>query len=409
MSADMPRVLVVDDSAVIRQAISKMLRADFDLVLAGDGESGWERLSEDRRIGVLITDIEMPRLDGYAFICRVRAADDPRIRDIPIITITGAEDEETKTRAYACGATDFITKPLNAGQLQARVQAYLGFERGDQDLAESDVDELTRLYSRRAFVQQGTRLFASMDSPAALLHMEIDGFRKIYRAQGDEIANRVLIWAAHELLTLGATKALVARVGGAEFALWLPHTEQEEAAALGERIRHHFERMPFTEGAVSVPVTVSLGLAISTPRAGAFEALMQLADRRLRYAASKGGNQIAVTGLEDLLPSPEELVLAAPLVAPEVLSTEELDSLLVQAPEAEARAEPASASAPVLDWLSVDRALALLAQGQGERVTPYLEHLLADVLPLLRAYAEERGAAEWTLAEILQRCVRRVA
>ena len=405
MSADMPRVLVVDDSAVIRQAISKMLRADFDLVLAGDGESGWERLAEDRRIGVLITDIEMPRLDGYAFICRVRAADDPRIRDMPIITITGAEDEETKARAYACGATDFITKPLNASQLQARVQAYLGFERDSQYLAESDVDELTRLYSRKAFVHQGTRLFSGMDGPAALLHMGIDGFRKLYRAQGDEVANRVLIWAAQQLLTLGATKALVARVGGAEFALWLPQTREEEAAALAERVRRHFEATAFKEGALAVATTVSLGLAIASPKAASFETLMQLADRRLRYAESKGGNQTAISGLEDLLPSPEELVLAAPVATTETLSTDELDDLLGQPVE-----EPPQAAVnavPLLDWLSVDRALALLARGQGARVSPYLDPLMLQALPLLAAYLEERsGGADWTLAQLLQHCSR---
>uniref|UniRef100_UPI002615A8AF response regulator n=1 Tax=Acidiferrobacter sp. TaxID=1872107 RepID=UPI002615A8AF len=107
------RVLVVDDSAVIRQAISKMLKVDFDVAVAADGEAGWETLLQAPDVGVLITDIEMPRLDGYAFICRVRASDDPHIRDLPIIVITGADDDETKTRAFACGATDFITKPLN--------------------------------------------------------------------------------------------------------------------------------------------------------------------------------------------------------------------------------------------------------------------------------------------------------
>lgn len=405
MSADMPRILVVDDSAVIRQAISKMLRADFDLVLAGDGESGWERLAEDRRIGVLITDIEMPRLDGYAFICRVRAADDPRIRDMPIITITGAEDEETKARAYACGATDFITKPLNAGQLQARVHAYLGFEQASTEVAEGDVDELTRLYSRKAFMQQGARLFPVGDDPAALLHMGVDGFRKLYRLQGDEIANRILVWVARQLLAHGESKALVARVGGAEFALWLPRVAQEEAAELAERVRRHFEATPFQEAGVSVPVTVSLGLAVSGPQTATFDALTRLADRRLHYAESKGGNQTAVSGLEDLLPTPEELVLAAPVGVVDTLSTAELDDLVGTSVE-----EPAAVreGGLPLDLLGVDRALSLLAQGQQDRLTPYLDYLVHAVAPLLQAYLDERGLGPTcTVAQLLERCNRK--
>src|SRR6266849_3366867 len=106
ISNETARVLVVDDAPVIRHAIKKMLTSDFDVLLAEDGETAWKKLVQDEQIKLLITDIEMPGLDGYAFICRIRASDEARIRDLPIITITGAEDEETKERAYACGATD---------------------------------------------------------------------------------------------------------------------------------------------------------------------------------------------------------------------------------------------------------------------------------------------------------------
>lgn len=394
---DMPRVLVVDDSAVIRQAIHKMLRSDFDLVLASDGEAGWEKLSQDEKIGVLITDIEMPRLDGYAFICRVRAADDPRIRDIPIITITGAEDEETKARAYACGATDFITKPLNAGQLQARVQAYLAdsLDTAATD-SENDVDELTRLYSRKAFVQQGRRLFPAHGTQVALIHLAIDGFRKLYRQHGDDVADRILTWAAKQIMAFGEGNALVARVGGSEFALLLPQVAMPEAAAVAERIRSRFVESRFADTQLLIGLTVSVGLALPSAKVTDFDRLMQLADQRLRYAESKGGNQVAVSGLEDMLPSPEELVLAAaperpdaeepPLIA--ALATDELEQL---AKREEVTAAPRTVAA---DLVSLDRLLALLEQGREERVLPYLNGAVAQCLPLLRLYARRRRLDE---------------
>lgn len=111
------RVLVVDDSAVIRKAISRVLDSDYDLLEANDGEAGWEALKQNNNLGVVISDVQMPKLDGYGMICRIRADSDPKVRDLPVIVITSAEDDVTRERAYACGANDFILKPIDSDQL----------------------------------------------------------------------------------------------------------------------------------------------------------------------------------------------------------------------------------------------------------------------------------------------------
>jgi PleD family two-component response regulator len=106
-TAEKPRVLVVDDSRLMRTAIHKFIQGEFQATEAEDGERGWEMLVGDDHIQVVIADVLMPRLDGYALICRIRAADEARIRDVPVIVITGAEDDETRERAFACGANEF--------------------------------------------------------------------------------------------------------------------------------------------------------------------------------------------------------------------------------------------------------------------------------------------------------------
>lgn len=111
------RVLVVDDSAVIRKAISRVLDSEYDLLEADDGEAGWEALKTHNDLGVVISDVQMPNLDGYGMICRIRADADPKVRDVPVIVITSAEDDITRERAYACGANDFILKPIDSSQL----------------------------------------------------------------------------------------------------------------------------------------------------------------------------------------------------------------------------------------------------------------------------------------------------
>ena len=105
-----PTVLVVDDSRVVRHAINKILSPEFSIVEAGDGMDGWQSAQKNPGVDLVISDIQMPELDGYGMICKIRAADNPGLREVPIIVITGAEDETTRERAYACGANDFIQK-----------------------------------------------------------------------------------------------------------------------------------------------------------------------------------------------------------------------------------------------------------------------------------------------------------
>lgn len=123
--SDKPTVLIVDDSRTVRAAISRHLKEQFTILEAGDGEEGWETLQQHPEITLVISDIQMPRLDGYGFICRVRAADEEKIRNHPIVVITSAEDEITRERAYACGANDFILKPLEFSNLMSRLKSLI--------------------------------------------------------------------------------------------------------------------------------------------------------------------------------------------------------------------------------------------------------------------------------------------
>lgn len=76
-AAEKTRVLVIDDSRVMRHAVNRVLNQEFDILEAEDGEAGWEKLVGDQSVQVVISDVQMPRLDGYSMICRIRAA--PRI------------------------------------------------------------------------------------------------------------------------------------------------------------------------------------------------------------------------------------------------------------------------------------------------------------------------------------------
>ena len=113
-------VLVVDDSRTVRAAINKVLRSTYNVVEAEDGEDGWNKLIELEKVHMVISDIMMPNLDGYGLICRIRAAKQPEITNLPIVVVTSSDDALTRERAHACGANDFVIKPVGAADLVER-------------------------------------------------------------------------------------------------------------------------------------------------------------------------------------------------------------------------------------------------------------------------------------------------
>ncbi|HKQ30545.1 MAG TPA: response regulator [Burkholderiales bacterium] len=130
-----PWVMVVDDSRVIRRTILSVLRQTYNVLEAENGAAGWSALRHNSRVELIISDIEMPELDGYGFICKIRASEDPGLREIPIVVITSADDDITRERAYACGANDFILKPFNANQLMSCVQNQINEYRSANGVA----------------------------------------------------------------------------------------------------------------------------------------------------------------------------------------------------------------------------------------------------------------------------------
>lgn len=111
------RILTIDDSRTIRDMLAFTLgRAGFECVQAVDGQKGLEALSGDP-FDVIITDINMPVMDGIAFIRRARAL--PRCKATPILVLTTETSDEKKAEARQAGATGWIVKPFDPAKLLA--------------------------------------------------------------------------------------------------------------------------------------------------------------------------------------------------------------------------------------------------------------------------------------------------
>ena len=355
-SPDKPRVLVVDDSRVMRKAIGKFIQGEFDVTDAEDGEAGWQKLTEDDQIQVVIADVLMPKLDGYALICRIRAADQTRIRDVPVIVITGAEDDDTRERAFACGANEFITKPIDGADLLTctRIQAKLDqtarklahdVEAIDDELA--SIDPLTQLNSRRMLLQHGNEELtntAGKSDEFSLIRLDIDDFKVIYSQQGDDCGDRLLVWLAKILVAQTRAEDLVARIGGGEFAIMAPTTGRLDAAILCERLRGAISAEPFSHDGATTPVTASIGLVtLGRDRGNSIEELLAVAEERVASAKAAGGNRLSVS---------------------ELAESEDEDSVIVEQPD-------------------IDTALGMLQNGNSGKLDPYLPDLVLTVLPLI--------------------------
>ncbi|MDB5727249.1 MAG: response regulator, partial [Noviherbaspirillum sp.] len=116
-----PTVLITDDSRLVRATLIKHIEGMFGFREAFDGEEAWEALLVDPGIKVVITDLTMPRLDGYGLINRIRASKSSRIRNIPVMVISGSNEQDDRRRAKEAGATDLITKGIPSADLLARL------------------------------------------------------------------------------------------------------------------------------------------------------------------------------------------------------------------------------------------------------------------------------------------------
>jgi two-component system, cell cycle response regulator len=198
------KVLVVDDSNLMRKAAQKMLASEFDVVTAVDGIDAWTQLERDTSIQVVFSDLSMPRSDGYDLLKKVRMAEDPGLQGMPLIIVTGADnDEAARMKALDMGATDFITKPFTSTDLVARARAHAKYQRITKQLQEqTTLDPLTGMLNKAGFmdrVQQEVFFSRRHLQPLTLVRLEIGGLRDLFLASGKGPAEALVLHVARQI------------------------------------------------------------------------------------------------------------------------------------------------------------------------------------------------------------------
>lgn len=294
------RILMIDDSKVMRKSVAKMLGADFDILVAEDGVQGWEILQNDNTIQVVFTDLNMPRLNGYELLKLIRTSAEEGLRNLPVIVVTGAEnDDEAKELALQQGATDFITKPFNSTDLKARAMSHANYHRTTKTLQQvSTLDPLTGLMNRRAFLEQITKdisFIVRHHEDITVMVLELDAFNDLFLKIGRQGADSVIKQVAKVLEKSVRQEDSVARIGLARFAVCLPTAKPDGALKLAERMVKTVEGFKARLRGELVLITMSVGVysAITGGRV-APGTLFGQAENALVAAQRRGRSEIEV-------------------------------------------------------------------------------------------------------------------
>ncbi|CAL61339.1 putative two-component system regulator [Herminiimonas arsenicoxydans] len=327
-----PRILIADDSRIVRATLIKHIEGMFEFREALDGEQAWEMLLIDPSIRVVISDLTMPKLDGYGLLKRIRSSKIGRIRTMPVVVVSGSDEQAERDRAKAAGATDLITKGIGTGQLLSRldilsklVSTQNEFERGLEALAQHvDSNHHIALLSPDAWAVQAEgmrasaarqqRNFVVLNACIGLKHLELEGYPALPPAS--------VINAIGQLLhrTVRQTDC-VARTGEIEFTIATGSIHFDSARHFAERVcRAIAHANLIKDGQMALiascgVVSISEYVEETAATTGMLDAMMVVAKKRALL-----GLQNAITGVigaqeEALLEQGEHLPDMAALAA----------------------------------------------------------------------------------------------
>jgi diguanylate cyclase (GGDEF)-like protein len=292
-------LLLVEDNAFVARMVQEMLDGSGDalgleLVHVASLAAARERLLRSRPACVLL-DLNLPDADGIAALLDVRRL----AAEVPIVVLTGHEDEELAVRAVQEGAQDYLMKrQVNFQEMSRAIRYAMERKRAEQHLLEHTLhDGLTGLPNRALFLDRLRVALARREqtgSELAVLLLNLDRFRVINDSLGHAAGDRVLAEIGARLVRTAGPEATVASFAADEFAVLVGDIDSERSAvAVAERLAAAVAA-PFELGDGSVLLTASLGVALAGPRGADAEGLVGEADTAMSEAKALGGESYQI-------------------------------------------------------------------------------------------------------------------
>jgi diguanylate cyclase (GGDEF)-like protein len=300
-------ILVVDDNKFIREVVSAMIIDSGHIAVVANGHVQAMAALKKENIDLVLMDIEMPEVDGFA-LTKMMRKEYPKW--FPIIFLSSNDSEEYLTQGIDAGADDYLTKPIKQVILSAKLRAMEritkmkgALERANKQLEIlSSIDPLTQILNRRGLKEvlaSAWKINERQQGELSILMIDIDFFKPYNDNYGHPQGDKCLVQVTNTLNeTLNRATDSLARYGGEEFIAVLPFTPLEGArfkakelslALLSQKIKHEYSSIfPY--------VTVSIGIATTSADdhvANASELIKQ-ADIALYQAKDQGRNGSSV-------------------------------------------------------------------------------------------------------------------
>ncbi|MBL3601718.1 MAG: diguanylate cyclase [gamma proteobacterium endosymbiont of Lamellibrachia anaximandri] len=290
------KVLVVDDSPSFRLYLKELLKIHrYQLIEADNGKAALDLIRENRDIVLVITDYNMPIMDGAKLIENIRQQHGRE--DMAIIGMSDGSNNRLTSRLLKAGANDFITKPFEVEEFYCRVIQSVDMILRVRHIRDSATrDFLTGVYNRRYLFELGEKVYAAakQDGQSLVAAMiDADYFKRINDTYGHQMGDRALIALAGVLRESTKETDLVARYGGEEFVALVHCKDEEEARHCLERVRQSVENaeIPMDDGEV-LKLTVSIGG--TTNFCESLDKMLDLADEGVYAAKERGRNQVVM-------------------------------------------------------------------------------------------------------------------
>lgn len=345
-SSQLPRILVVDESRMVRAMLIKQIRDHYDFREEADGEAAWQVLVLDHSIQLVICSLSLPVLDGNGLLARVRSSRLQRLSQMQMLMIAGDNDEAIE-RAKSHGASDFITRNTGAAELLARVDSLMKLAQAQNQLKENLEQHVqnpdTGLFTKKYIELQAAQAMSHAlrhESEVSAMVMGFDNVGALRDEHGTEVLQQLQKRFTAMLISKIRKEDSLGHYSGSQLVVISPGTPFTSCESFGNRLREAIRVANIVVHGQRLNLSVSVGVS-NTPvdSVTSAGALIELAGTRLKMAQQAGGNRV-------------------------IACNEKVSS---------------ASTAP-----RIDHAIELIKTGHENEVVPYLAELGNRVLPLLK-------------------------
>ena len=288
------KILVVDDSMVFRSQMEALLKnLFFTVYTVAHGEEALGMLETHPDISLMITDYNMPVMNGLDLVREVRKDKDKN--ELCIIALSSNEDDDINALFLKHGANDYIKKPFSKEEFSCRVNNSIEALENIQTVTNhANRDFLTGLYNRKYFFKNMDEYIneeEGLTEQFAVGMLDIDNFKQINDTYGHDNGDKVIVHLADVLMSNTNYRDIVSRFGGEEFCVVLKNINRFSAVEIFDRLRKDVESsVVYSDNKEPINFTISIGVAIHNED-GLEEAINQ-ADMMLYNAKNEGRNKV---------------------------------------------------------------------------------------------------------------------